>query len=80
MFQKYMTLLPISPSLTLPRKERGQNPLPTGEGREGVKLSCILETSIVKETKLKHNYMCAHKSLCAAEHKQVFLGIRLEIN
>jgi hypothetical protein len=43
-----MTLLPNTPSLALPQNERGQNPLPTGEGREEVKLSPIMETSIIQ--------------------------------
>jgi len=43
-----MTLLPKAPSLALPRGERGQNLLPSGEDREGVKLSSIMETSIIQ--------------------------------
>jgi len=43
-FLKCWVLLFPTPSLALPRGERGQNPLLLGEGREGVKLTFILKT------------------------------------
>ena len=57
-FPKYMTLLSPAPSLALPRRERGQNPLPgarpkvfraSWEGWEGVKLSPVMEASIIRK-------------------------------
>ena len=51
-FPKYNTLLPQTPSLTLPRGERVLFPLPPGEGREEVNLSPIIETSIVPDGSL----------------------------
>jgi hypothetical protein len=46
----------------------------------GQSVSTILESSTVKAAKLKHNYIFPNEGLCAVEHKQVFLGNRLEIN
>lgn len=68
-FPKCMTLLPQTPSLTLPLGERGLNPLGSGEGlnplhpgegREGVNLSTIIETSILPDGSLLVPQEVAH--------------------
>ena len=59
-FPKYKSLLPQTPSLTLPQGERGQNPLPLGVGREGIKLSPMMETSIVPDGSLLLPLEVAH--------------------